>query len=99
VLEVLRTGLFSGVPPRQIEVARQPGGAPEVRLAGAAAKRASDAGVGRVSLSISHKDDLVVAVAVAGPAGPLAGAVEKALDTAIDSTLARKDLPCAGSTA
>ncbi|GHF70396.1 holo-[acyl-carrier protein] synthase [Amycolatopsis bartoniae] len=85
--KVLGTGLLCGIPPACIEVRRRADGAPEVRLSGAAARRAAEIGVGHIALSLSHKDELVVAVALGGPgehppadeAGTLAAELEAAL--------------------
>lgn len=68
VLKVLGIGLLAGVPAWQIDIGRTERGAPLVRLTGAAARRAADIGLDRIALSISHKEDLVVAVAVGWPA-------------------------------
>ncbi|KAA9375460.1 4'-phosphopantetheinyl transferase superfamily protein [Microbispora cellulosiformans] len=65
VLKVFRMGLFQGVAPREIVVARASSGAPEVTLEGAARTAADAAGVRGVDVSITHKGDLVVAVAAA----------------------------------
>lgn len=64
VLKVLRTGLFEGVPPRQIAILRASGGAPRVRLDGDAGRRARDLGIAQVTVSIAHKRDMVVAAAL-----------------------------------
>ncbi|MEU5552541.1 4'-phosphopantetheinyl transferase superfamily protein [Micromonospora sp. NPDC047793] len=63
VFKVLGTGLFEGVAPSEIVVARAPGGAPQVTLAGAAARMAAQAGVSGLTVSITHSDDMVAAVA------------------------------------
>lgn len=67
VLKVLGVGLLAGVPAWQIDIGRTERGAPRVRLTGAAARRAADIGLDRISLSISHKEDLVIAIAVGWP--------------------------------
>ncbi|MFY1670276.1 holo-ACP synthase [Plantactinospora sp. WMMB334] len=64
VLKVLGTGLFEGVAPRDVAVASCPGGAPQVRLHRAARAAAERAGVGQVTVSITHKRGLVAAVAM-----------------------------------
>ncbi|MGP3983174.1 holo-ACP synthase [Streptomyces sp. KR80] len=64
VLKALGTGMACGVRPRQIAILRSDGGAPVVRLTGVAADRAADLGMAEVRVSISHKRDLVVAVAL-----------------------------------
>lgn len=66
-LKVLGTGVGQGVTPRQVAVLRAEGGAPVVRLSGAAARRARDRGIGGVSVSITHKHGLVVAAAIGVP--------------------------------
>ena len=63
VLKVLGTGLFQGVVPRDIRLVRGRTGAPEVELVGSARAAATRAGVRAVSVSITHKDSLVAAVA------------------------------------
>lgn len=47
---------------RQIEVIRNEHGHCGMRLHGAAAELASDRGIGELSVSLSHEDDLAVAV-------------------------------------
>jgi holo-[acyl-carrier protein] synthase len=64
VLKVLGTGLFQGVVPSHIVVTRAGSGEPDVTLTGTAASAASAAGVSRVIVSITHKRDLVAAVAM-----------------------------------
>jgi len=64
VLKVLRRGLFSDVAPRQIVVTRQPDGSPLVRLDGNAGRRADELGIGRISVSIAHKGEIVFAAAL-----------------------------------
>ncbi|WP_394619057.1 holo-ACP synthase [Lentzea sp. JNUCC 0626] len=64
VLKVLGHGLFQGVVPHDIEVTRAAGGEPCVTLSGTASDAAARAGISGVSVSITHKRDLVAAVAV-----------------------------------
>ncbi|MFF7651091.1 holo-ACP synthase [Streptomyces sp. NPDC007983] len=64
VLKALGVGLLAGVPAWQVDIGRTEDGAPRVRLTGAAARRAADIGLDRIAVSISHKEDLVIAVAV-----------------------------------
>ena len=64
VLKVLGRGLFQGVAPHDIAVTRAPGGEPCVTLTATAAGAAAEAGISGVSVSITHKRDLVAAVAV-----------------------------------
>ncbi|HEV8303636.1 MAG TPA: holo-ACP synthase [Gemmatimonadales bacterium] len=53
-----------GIGWREIEVTRAPDGRPDVTLTGVAAARASEMGVRRVLLSLSHTHEAAVAVAV-----------------------------------
>src|SRR5512141_597232 len=48
---------------RDIEIARLPTGPPSARLAGRAARRAAQLGMGRIAVSISHEGDYAVAIA------------------------------------
>ncbi|MFF4751982.1 holo-ACP synthase [Streptomyces sp. NPDC002514] len=68
VLKVLGTGFTSGVKPRQVAILRTPLGAPEVHLTGTAAARARELGVAEIRVSITHKSDLAMAVALGLPA-------------------------------
>jgi holo-[acyl-carrier protein] synthase len=63
VLKLLGVGLFQGVAPCDIALDRTPTGAPQVSLRGTAARAAQCAGVVRVTVSVTHKAGLVVAVA------------------------------------
>lgn len=70
VLKALGTGWAEGLGLRQVEVVRQPSGAPAVRLHRAAATRAERLGVERVHLTITHERRYAAAVAVLeGPLG------------------------------
>jgi len=64
VLKVLGIGLFQGVPPRDIQLDRADGGEPVVVLGGAAIPAAAAKRISSVAVSITHKQDLVAAVAV-----------------------------------
>lgn len=64
VLKALGTGWAQGLGLLQVEVTRQPGGAPGVRLHGQAQRRARDLGAAVVHLSISHERHYATAVAV-----------------------------------
>jgi holo-[acyl-carrier protein] synthase len=64
VLKVLGTGLFLGVAPRDISLPRDRSGAPDVLLSGPAAHIARLVGVEHITVSITHKRDLVAAVAM-----------------------------------
>jgi holo-[acyl-carrier protein] synthase len=50
---------------QDVEILREPGGAPMVRLHGRAAHRAARLGIGHIALSLSHSRDYAVAQAVA----------------------------------
>lgn len=70
VLKVLGTGWGTGVAFREVEVVREPSGAPRVVLHGAAADRARELGLVGVLLSISHTRSDAYAVATGiGPVG------------------------------
>jgi holo-[acyl-carrier protein] synthase len=64
VLKVLGTGLFQGVPPRDIHLGRMAGGEPVVELRGAAVEAARARRISEVAVSLTHKRELVAAVAV-----------------------------------
>ena len=55
-MKALGTGWGRGVRWVDIEVAREPGGRPTIRLAGEAAKIAGGLGVKRISVSITHTE-------------------------------------------
>jgi holo-[acyl-carrier protein] synthase len=61
VLKALGTGFGGGVAFTDVMIHRTPGAAPEVRLAGGAAKAAAALGVTAWRLSISHTGGLAVA--------------------------------------
>jgi holo-[acyl-carrier protein] synthase len=65
VLKCLGTGYAHGVGFRQIEVARQDGGAVEIALRGRAAQVAAARGIRRLHLSLTHTDDTATAFVVA----------------------------------
>jgi holo-[acyl-carrier protein] synthase len=62
VSKVLGLGV-RGIGWRDIEIERLPTGQPAVRLHGRAATRATQLGMGRIALSISHESDYAVAIA------------------------------------
>ncbi|MEV4313255.1 4'-phosphopantetheinyl transferase superfamily protein [Actinocrispum sp. NPDC049592] len=64
VLKVLGTGLFQGVVPSHIVVTRSGSGEPSIALTASAAEAAQAVGVSHVTVSITHKRDLVAAVAM-----------------------------------
>lgn len=65
VAKAIGTGFAGGVAPRQIVVERADSGEALVVLTGAAAAGADALGVVEVQVSITHKADLVLAVALA----------------------------------
>ncbi|NBH03212.1 4'-phosphopantetheinyl transferase superfamily protein [Amycolatopsis sp. SID8362] len=67
VAKAIGTGFGRGVTPRQIAIERAGSGESRVVLTDAAAARAAALGVVAVQLSITHKADLVLAVALAIP--------------------------------
>ncbi|MDW6059477.1 4'-phosphopantetheinyl transferase superfamily protein [Streptomyces sp. FXJ1.4098] len=92
VLKALGVGLLAGVPAWQIDIGRTEGGAPRVGLTGAAARRAADIGLDRIALSISHKEDLVIAVAVGWPAAMperTGAAAQREIEQAFDAVFAQ----------
>ncbi len=70
VPKALGAGMAAGVKPCQVIVERSASGAPEVRLTGAAADRAAALGMAGIGVTITHKGDLAVAVAVGLPGEP-----------------------------
>jgi holo-[acyl-carrier protein] synthase len=60
-MKALGTGWRRGVRWRDIEVVRQPGGKPTLRLAGAALEIAENMGVKNISLTITHSGNLALA--------------------------------------
>ena len=63
VMKALGTGI-RGVSWREIEVVRQRGQAPEVRLHGRAAVRAAKLGMSAIAISLSHSHEYAVASVV-----------------------------------
>ncbi|WP_344679772.1 holo-ACP synthase [Saccharopolyspora taberi] len=64
VLKALGTGVAAGIRPRQVGILRADNAAPVVELTGAASARADAIGASDIAVSISHKADYVVAVAI-----------------------------------
>jgi holo-[acyl-carrier protein] synthase len=64
VLKVLGVGIFQGVAPRDIAVGRLDCGAPDITLRADAAHAARQARLRNVTVSITHKGEMVVAVAI-----------------------------------
>src|SRR6185295_541263 len=54
VLKVLGTGLTRGITWKDINVVREPSGAPKVLLSGAALEKARELRIGRILVSITH---------------------------------------------
>lgn len=67
VLKALGTGLSGGVAWTDIEIDREPSGAPLLRLTGAAAARAAELGIARWLISISHTSTSDAALSSADP--------------------------------
>ena len=65
VLKALGTGFGAGIAFTDVVIHREPGAAPEVQLAGGAAKVAEALGVTAWRLSISHTGGLAIASALA----------------------------------
>jgi len=65
VLKALGTGLTGGITWKDINVVREPTGAPTVRLLGAALDRAQALGIANIIVSITHGKDLAAAQALA----------------------------------
>ncbi|MCL2745453.1 MAG: holo-ACP synthase [Planctomycetaceae bacterium] len=64
VLKVLGTGWISGIRWTDVEVVRDAGGKPSIRLSGGAAEVAKKKGIGDIQISISHCKLYAIAVAV-----------------------------------
>jgi phosphopantetheine--protein transferase-like protein len=79
VLKVLGTGMLQGVAPYEICVDRDTDGAPVVRFRGRAARWRPP----EISLSITHKQNVVAAVAIALP-GAACGCDDSPTESAID---------------
>lgn len=67
VLKVLGRGLFQGIRPCEVEITREKSGEPRIVLHGSAQDLADEAQLGGVSISLSHKKNLVVAIALGYP--------------------------------
>lgn len=65
VMKCLRTGWTAGVAFHQIEIGRDPSGAPTVALSGKAAQTAEALGIHKVHISLSHTNNQATAFAVA----------------------------------
>jgi len=62
--KALGTGISRGVGWKEIEVRREQGERPVLYLSGRAAERAAELGVRRVALSLTHSQELAMAVVV-----------------------------------
>jgi holo-[acyl-carrier protein] synthase len=60
--KALGTGIGRGVRWKEIEVQRQPGERPTLHFTGRAAERAGSMGVRNIQLSLSHSNDVAMAV-------------------------------------
>ncbi|WP_018536318.1 MULTISPECIES: 4'-phosphopantetheinyl transferase superfamily protein [unclassified Streptomyces] len=67
VLKVLDCGLFGEVLPRHIEVHRAASGRPDLRLTGSARRRSTALGLAGITLTLTHKRDVAVALALGHP--------------------------------
>jgi holo-[acyl-carrier protein] synthase len=65
VMKVLGTGWRDGVRWIDIEVVREPGAPPEVRLSGRSAAIAAERGIDRIHVTITHDAGVAAAVAIA----------------------------------
>jgi holo-[acyl-carrier protein] synthase len=63
-VKALGTGWSEGISFLQVEVVRGDGGAPLIRLSGAAADRARERGVRRVHVSLSHQAGIAAAAVI-----------------------------------
>lgn len=63
-LKALGTGWAGGLSFLQVEVVRREGGAPELRLSGKAASRASELGVRGMHVSLTHQRSAAAAVVI-----------------------------------
>ncbi|MDW5267813.1 MULTISPECIES: holo-ACP synthase [Acidobacteriaceae] len=63
--KALGTGIAHGISWREIEVRRNPGERPTLHLTGRAADRAEAMGVRHLHLSLSHSNDIAMAVVIA----------------------------------
>ena len=64
VVKALPVAWDGPLPWRSIEIVNDPRGAPSVRLSGAILDAATRAGVGEISVSLSHCDEYAIAIAL-----------------------------------
>jgi holo-[acyl-carrier protein] synthase len=62
--KALGTGISYGISWLEIEVTREPSGKPGIALTGRAAHRATEIGITRISLSLTHSRDTALAVVI-----------------------------------
>ena len=67
--KALGTGISRGVSWKELEVRREKSGRPTLHLSGRALERASELGIRRLSLSLTHGRDTAMAVVVAEDGG------------------------------
>lgn len=96
VVKALGTGFGRGVQPAQICVVRDERSAPVVHLSGAAARRAQQLGLTRITVSIAHKGECVISVALAdercGSAAAVAHQADNISTGALQKIIQRKDV-------
>jgi holo-[acyl-carrier protein] synthase len=63
-MKAIGTGLSRGVSWQHLEVANEPSGRPTLRLYGAALAIATDMGVKRISISLTHTKDMAFAIVI-----------------------------------
>ncbi len=68
--KALGTGWRGGIRWRDVEVTREPGGRPSLRLEGRAAEVARELDVSRIALSLSHVDNYALAQVIFESDGP-----------------------------
>ncbi|WP_035349509.1 holo-ACP synthase [Edaphobacter aggregans] len=63
--KALGTGISRGISWKELEVRREPSGRPTLHLSGRALERASELGIRRLSLSLTHGRETALAIVVA----------------------------------
>lgn len=63
-MKAIGTGFSQGIYWQNVEVTREPGRAPEIKLSGRAAELATEKGVSKIHLSITHGTDFAVAFVI-----------------------------------
>jgi holo-[acyl-carrier protein] synthase len=72
--KALGTGISRGVSWKELEVRREPSGRPTLHLSGRALERATELGIQRISLSLTHGRETAIAVVIAE--GEAAGTID-----------------------